>query len=220
VKGGIAVLFAGCCLTSHALGQGVGSYKPWFSLKPGATYSYRVVVTQTEFEGSGAKVTRSSVSEMPISILVLDAFTVEVTSGPLFALGRSVGRARISKMKLDGPALLSWLYVPTPPKGTKPGQEWMGGLSAPAPVPAGIQARYKYLAPTAKQPFGQVDVSASRNADSRLLATGKLFVDPITRIPHHGKVLFQMTYERPDMKDRTKMVVNSHMTVECVVKPK
>ncbi|RYG24537.1 hypothetical protein EON82_10330, partial [bacterium] len=138
-----------------------------------ANYQYRVVVTQSEYEGSGPKVKSRTTSEMPIE-LRLSGRNVEVKSGPLFARGRSVGRARTSSATLGGPKLPSWLVVPMPGAGGKVGQKWNGPLSAPAPLPAGMTATYSYLAKAGG--FAKVGVSVKQGGNSRLVGSGNLFV--------------------------------------------
>lgn len=187
--------------------------------RPGSSYQYRVVATQIEFEGSGSKITSQSVAETPIQIRVVDASNAEVTSGPLFTRGRSVGRSRVRNVRLGGSQVPAWFSIAPPASGLKPGQSWTAPLSAPAPIPAGLQANY--VCRSNKNGVAIVDVSVKRQSTTTdLRATGNLALDSKTGIPNKGKITFLLSFVRPDMKDRSKMVVNSHMTLECVIKPK
>jgi len=186
---------------------------------PGSTHTYRVVTTQTEFEGTGSKVTAQSVTETPVSIRVVDARNLEVTSGPLFTRGRSVGRARVANVSVGGAKLPSWFFVPVPAGGLKTGQKWAGPLFAPAPIPAGLTGSYAYR--SVANGVALLNVSVKQlSSTTDMKAAGNLGIDAKTGVPKQGKIVFQISYLRPDMKDRSKMVVNSHMTVECVIQPK
>lgn len=198
---------------SLALGFGLGpAFAP--SFVPGRVSAYRLVVTQTEYAGSGSKVTASSVTETPIKLTPLSRDTVQVVSGPLFTRGRSVGRPRVSSGRTDGGRPPSWLFVPIPASGVRPGQTWPGPLSAPAPVPAGLRAQYRYRGTT--QGFAQIDVTVDQGGASRLHGSGTLFLRP-DGVPDHGDVRFEIAYVRPD---HGHLSVNSHMTVDCAVKPR
>lgn len=186
------------------------------ALKAGQSYGYRVAVTQTEYQGSGDKVSSTIKSEMPIAVRPIAGGRVEVTAGPLFARGRSVGRPRVSNASLSGPIPPAWFFVLPPAGISRPGQKWSGQLSAPAPLPAGLRADYTYRG--SRNGFSQVDVHTEQRGNSDLTGDGSLFLDAKSGVPHHGRILFKVAYMRPNMKDRSKMEVNSHMTVECVIR--
>lgn len=201
-----------------ALAVPAATWKPFLAM--GKTVNYRLVVTQVEYEGSTTKVTSKLVTETPVKVTRNSVGSVEVVTGPLFTRGRSVGRARVNAAPYNGRDSFAPLAPVIPQSGLKIGASWKGPLSALAPVPAGIQGTYKLLSFSQSSNTAVVAVSALQEGGARLKVSGKLILDGQSGTPKGGKIRFETEYLRPDLKDRAKMVVNSHQTIDYVVKAK
>ena len=192
------------------------------TLTPGTTAKYRVSATVTEFAGAGSKASGSTSTELPIEIRVGASHTLGIVSGPLVARGRSVGRSRRSLVSVDGGGgsrgqAPAQLFVVYPKDGVTPGQTWKAGFFGPSPLFAGLQATYKFVQVTPDKRFARIDLKVEGSGAGRVRGSGTLYVRFKDGYLDHGTAKFDISYLRPDMKDRSKMIVNNHVSIDCKV---
>jgi hypothetical protein len=193
-------------------------------LGAGSAVGYSVSVTNTESAGSGGKVMSTYATKTPVEVSVVSvkgrSAQVRVKAGPVFARGRSVGRAKMGDATVGGdaglrPAILLWVSLP--PAGVRQGQTWVGGLNGPAPLPAGLQAKYRFASVSASggKRFACVDMTVTAKAACTVRGRGKLYLRLSDGVIDHGNARFDIAYERPDPKAPSRMVVNSRVVLAC-----
>lgn len=195
-------------------------------LSPGKVVRYRVAMNQKETDASGKPVMMgvTGSSQMPIQIQVLAPNSLQVTTGPLFAMGRSVGRAKVRQVSIDATGTArgtgpSWFFVTLPPGGAKTGQAWTGRMNVPAPLPAGLVATYRMNGYTPDNRFAKVSLNTSMVGATRVKGAGVLFLRASDGVLDHGNLTFGIEFIRPDLKDPKKSVVNSRVNVAVTILP-
>ena len=186
---------------------------------PGTKANYVVSVNEIDYAGAGnEKATAHISSRIPIRLEVVNVGgpKLQVIEGPLVIHGKPVGRTRTKQLAVDrGGAFRgfapSYFSVPFPIVGAKPGQTWKAGLYGPAPVPGGLTGDYKFVG--IQGGFAKIAVKIDVNGACHVVGAGELFVRVTDGYVDHGKVTFNLSYVRPDPKDRTKFSVNSHNVV-------
>lgn len=204
-----------------AVGAVAGS-KLVTKLSPGSVAKYRVSSNVTEYAGTSAKVTSAYANQMPISVNCLSkqgrGVRLSVTSGPLFARGRSVGRARVYEASLDGgvdqrPPALLWVLIPR--SGVSVGQTWSASLNGPTPLPAGLRATYKYVGVSGR--LARIAMTVAGKAACTVRGSGTLYVRLSDGVLESGQATFNIAYERAENNAARRITVNSHVLLRCTV---
>jgi hypothetical protein len=189
------------------------------SLKPGSTVGYRVSVSQLENRNDG-NTGASNSSTHPVRIDVLAANRLRIETGPLFAMGRSVGRSKVRESEIapggfDKGKPPVMLFVLLPPSGVQPGQKWSAPFSAPAPIPGGLSAQYQYVKPAGK--FAEVALTVKQQGSTRVTGSGKLYLRLSDGMLDNGSAKFVIEYLRPDMQNPGQTMVNSRTVAEVKI---
>ncbi|HEY0867164.1 MAG TPA: hypothetical protein VGE01_07295 [Fimbriimonas sp.] len=191
-----------------------------FKPKVGSTAQYRLVLNQTEV-GADGKLKEKISSQTPVSLRFSSGNALRTEVGPLFTLGRSVGRAKIREtMMPNGTVAPTAFFVTLPTSGVKPGQKWTGVLNVPPPIPANLQANYRYVGPSKDGRFAEVAMAVAMPGSTKLSGNGQFFVRLSDGVLDHGNAKFDIAYLRPDQKDRSKMLVNSRVKIDYKILPK
>lgn len=194
-----------------------------FRLKPGKTAKYRIAMVQTEVGADGKQISKVA-NDTPIKLTGLAPNRIKTEIGPLFAQGRSVGRAKVKEIPVAADGSSKGyapvpLFVTLPSKGASIGHKWTGPFAGLAPIPAGLKASYRYVANTKDGKFAEVSMSVAQKGATAVDGSGKLFLRRSDGILDHGNAKIQIAYMRPDQKDRSKMLVNSRVTMALKVTP-
>ncbi len=194
-------------------------------LTPGTNVTYFVSSLDTEFTGAGT--TKGKVHRplrTPIRMAVTSnnghAAMVEVTEGPWQIAGRQIGRPRIHQIPVDAGgsekgAAPAYFSIPFPTGGAKVGQTWRSGLYGPSPLPGGLTATYQFK--SVQGPYAKIAMSIDAERSCHIVGSGEFYVRLADGYIDHGKAKFDISYLRPDMKDKTKMNINSHDVQVCTV---
>ncbi|OJU62452.1 MAG: hypothetical protein BGO01_08195 [Armatimonadetes bacterium 55-13] len=191
-------------------------------LKPSASFGYSVVTEQKTLSGDGKKVSESTRLEMPYRLKVVNvtrtSSELEITQGPMIVRGRSVGRARVTTSKIDiggfsGSQAPINFFVCYPKVGVVKGTTWKAPFFGGAPLPAGLTAVYTFRSVSSDGKFAIVDLKSSAVGASKVTGVGKLFIRMSNGVLSHGNAKFDIAFIRPDPKDRTKMSVNSRVSL-------
>lgn len=220
-------LVAASILMLPIYGSAYGALVP--TLRAGSSLKYRVDVLRIDYSGNSTKESSRQETGMPFDVRITSASggtaNLEITSGPLFARGRSVGRAKTTRMTVDRGFTSrgyppSWLSVPLPPSGVKVGQTWRGILAGPSPLPAGISADYRYVKNVSAggKQYAQIDLRVSNNGAAQLRGSARLFLRMNDGLLSHGSAKFELTYIRPG-KPGEPPSVNSRTVLACTVVP-
>lgn len=110
-------------------------------------------------------------------------------------------------------------FVCLPPNGATVGQAWKAPFFGGAPLPADLEASYRYAGNSADKKFAIVEMKITAAGSSNLQARGKLFLRLSDGFLDHGNAVFEMSFIRPDLKDRSKLIVNSRVVIRYNIMP-
>lgn len=187
-----------------------------YSAKSGASVGYTVETTET-VSGADGKVTESKHLKLPIRINVVSPTELKVVSGPIFTRGRSIGRARTQTVRLNATQVPSNYFICLPANGVSLGQTWKAPFFGGPPLPAGVQATYKFVKIGADKKSADVQMSITHKAGADMSGSGLFQINLQTGFLSSGKANFTLTYSRPDPKNPQKLLVNSRTKVATVI---
>ena len=210
--GGLAL----CALLSPSLSLAQATLQA--KITTGASANYTIATEETTFGGDGKKSAQQLI-KLPIAIQVLAPNQLQITSGPMFARGRSVGRARVATVVYSPSKPPTNYYIIIPNGGVKVGQSWKAPFYGGPPLPAGIQATYKFSKITPDKRFAVVDMQTHHKAGADMSGKGQFLVNLSNGLLNSGNATFTLAYVRPDQKDPKKMVVNSKTVLNVTIRP-
>jgi len=209
-------------LTALLLGSGPAPLK--LKLTTSLKAAYRVTTDQATYGASNPKPTEQVVNVMPFAFQVTsgggNSAGLAITKGPLIVKGRPVGRSKVSVETIDaqgsarGRAPANF-FVCLPPGGAKVGQSWKAPFFGGPPLPAGMQASYKYS--SSASGLAVVDMTVDYAGAGKLHGTGKLFLRLSDGFLDHGSANFQIAYVQPDHKDPKKISVSSRVVLKYTI---
>lgn len=192
------------------------------NLKSAAMVGYRVAMEQATYPGGGTKASEQSSLLTPYKFRGTAPGSLEITSGPLVVKGRSVGRSKVSSVMVEAGGTVQGrapanFFVCLPKAGAKVGQTWRAPFFGGPPLPAGGEAVYRYGGVSSDGRFAVVDLQVKSSGAGEVQGKGKLFLRLSDGVLDHGNAKFEIAYLRPDMKDRTKISVNSKVVVKYTI---
>ncbi len=187
-------------------------------LLPQDKTSYTVESQETTV-GADGKQTESKSQRLPISILVSAGKSLQVTSGPIFTRGRSVGKSRVKTLVFNEKQVPANFFICIPGSGVQVGKTWKAPFFGGAPLPAGIHANYKFSKISADRQFAVIDMAVTHSGASEMNGKGQFLVNMKTGLLSSGNGQFSLTYKRPDSQNPQRMVVNSKTTIKVSIRP-
>lgn len=187
-------------------------------LTPGGNTKFSIATEETTF-GADGKQTGQLTRKIPVAIQVVANNQLQISAGPLFTRGRSVGQIRVSKVTYSPAKPPINFFVIIPDGGVKLGQSWKAPFFGGPPLPAGIQATYKFSKVTADKRFAVIDMQTSHKAGAEMSGKGQFLVNLSNGLLNSGNANFTLAYVRPDQKNPNKMVVNSKTTLRVTIGP-
>jgi hypothetical protein len=197
-----------------------------YKLMAGKTFGYRVEVVESNYPGNASKPSRVMSNQMPIHLRVIglerSRASVEVTKGPLVVNGRSVGRAKVSTEIFSdrggtNDEISAPFFVLMPGGGVRFGQIWIANFTVGPPLPAGMQATYRYESVSKDRKYAIVTVKVKHSGASEVKGAGKLLVRLSDGLLESGNVTLNVLYVRPDPNDRSKMKVNERVEFKYTI---
>lgn len=206
----------------------IARWAPWTPKpKPNSQFGLVVKWKEIEYVGNSDKVLRQATSQGPYRWKVEQAssgYKLNLTTGPFNVGGRDLGKPKTKLIEI-GSNLGRGQFSPFPTGvvfpsgGVQVGQKWKAGFTALPPVPAGLNATYKYVkdSKVGGSTLAEIQVSVDDSNACVTTVRGKVFVEKESGFVRSGKLSIDLKFMRPN--PQKVLTVNSKFRLDYEIFP-